>query len=341
MIARVDDMSETTALSTAVQPLSVFVTHGDSVVGRALVRQLVKRGAKVAASTANGTHGAHTIRQDGGVPTYTDLHREADIKSTLLMTKADVVIDLSATALNHIPLVKNTPNLAHLNNVPLLNACHAVGVKKLIYISSVVAYGDTHGASVDETAPLSRENDFFRALARAESVLLNSDFNVFVLRSGYLYGGHTPALDAIATMVTSGRPAISGKGVNSFTHVDDLTSAILKTVDAESLPNRLYNIVDDAPISFDGFVAQLGEGLGVGAPLYLPVLSSLGISGLQESLLNQSTLASNARAKAELGWTPQYPSQQHGIERMLMTWRAEEAPAETPTSATSMALVKA
>jgi nucleoside-diphosphate-sugar epimerase len=322
-----------------IKSLSVFVSDGDSAVGLAVVREWVKRGAKVAASTRNGTKGANIIRANGAVPTYTDLAREADIKSTLHMTKADVVIDLSGTLVNDAPYGKNSYDPAIVNNVPMLNACHAVNIGKLIYVSMGAAVGDTHGHPVDESAEISRGNDLFKAFARAESVLLNSDFNVTVLRAGYIYGDHSPALDHLAETLARGRAVPMGTGHASFISTLDLTSAILAVADAESLPNRLYHIADEHPISLDGFADKLGVALGVGHGTRLPILSELGMTELQSSLLAQSFALDNSRAKKELNWTPQFANQDAGIERMLMYWRAENVVTVAPVPASS-ALVK-
>jgi nucleoside-diphosphate-sugar epimerase len=330
-------MSET-AEQTVQKPLSAFITYADSAPGRSLVRALTARGWKVTGATPNGTAGAVAIREDGAIPTYTDLQREGDVRSALLLSRADVVIDLSSTLVNQLPFARPTADTARLDVVPLLNACHALGVGKLIYVSFVGVYGETGEALADENTDVSRATDVQKALVRAESVLLHSDFNVYVLRAGYLYGQHSPAIDRLVAALKGGRAVPRGRGVVSFVHVDDLRDAVLKVIDAENLPNRLYNVVDDAPVSFDAFAAALGTALGVGAPLQLPF--TLGVSAAQEALLAQNTRATNARARAELGWQPAYPTQAAGIERMLLLWRAEEAPA-LPAPAQETALVKA
>lgn len=344
-------MSDTVEVTSVPIPLSAFVTYADTSAAHAIIRALLKQGYKVAASTTHGTKGAAAIRALGAVPTYTDLSREADIKSTLHMTKADVVIDLSATLANVLPFSKVTVNTASLDIVPLLNACHAIGIKKLIYVGFLGALGNTggdhhddhghaHPATASESTELSRDNDVFKALARAESVLLKSDFNVVILRSGYLYGDHSAALDSLVATLKGGRPVIKGSGVAPFVHVDDLASAVLIAAEQSDIPSRVYHISGDSPLTFDAFASGLGEALGVGDPFYLPVLSTM-TSGLQETLLNQSVHVGNGLAKTELGWSPKYPTVAEGIERMLMIWRANEVHALPAPKTEASALVKA
>lgn len=329
---------------------NVFITHADSAAGRALVEAWVKQGARVAGSTVHGTAGAALIRSAGAVPTYTDLSREGDIRSTLAMTKADVVIDLSSMQVNTLPFSKIDVNPAALDVVPLLNAAHAAGVKRLIYVSFLGAlpgagHGDDHDhghshEATAETTELSRDNDVFRALARAESVLLKSDLNVTVLRAGYVYGDRDAATDALVRAMKAGRPLVNAPAHVPFVHADDLAAAVLRAAQAESLPSRVYHIADDHALSFNEFTTRLGAALGIGAPLHLPLLNVL-VGGLQETLLTHSVTVSNALAKAELGWEPRYPTVDAGFAQMLLEWRAAEAPALPAPAAPETGLVKA
>ncbi len=343
-------MTEPVATNTPEEPRSVFITHADSAAGRALVKAWVKQGARVAGSTIHGTQGAAVIRSAGAIPTYTDLSREGDIRSTLAMIKADVVIDLSSMQVNVLPFSKVSVTPAALDVVPLMNAAHAVGVKRFIYVSFLGAlpsagHDDEHSHShgheaAAESTELSRDNDVFRALARAEGVLLKSDLNVTVLRAGYVYGEHDPAVNALARAMKAGRPLLNAPAHVPFIHVDDLAAAVLRAAQADALPNRVYHIADDHPMSFNEFAARLGAAMGIGAPLHLPLLNVLA-GGLQGTLLSHSVVASSALAKADLGWEPRFPTVDHGFEQMLLEWRAAEAPALPAPTSQETGLVKA
>jgi nucleoside-diphosphate-sugar epimerase len=339
-------MTEPVTNAMPETPHSVFITHADSAAGRALVEAWVKQGARVAGSTVHGTAGAAVIRSAGAIPTYTDLSREGDIRSTLAMIKAEVVIDLSSMQVNTLPFSKVDVNPAALDVVPLLNAAHAAGVKRLIYVSFLGALAgtghDDHAHSHEaaaETAELSRDNDVFRALARAESVLLKSDLNVTVLRAGYVYGDRDPAVEGLVRAMKAGRPLVNAPAHVPFVHVDDLATAIVRAAQAESLPSRVYHIADDHPLSFNEFAARLGAALGIGAPLHLPLLNVL-VRGLQETLLTHSVHTDNALAKAELGWEPRFPTVDAGFAQMLLEWRAAEAPALPAPTPPEAGLVK-
>lgn len=329
-------------MSQETTPQSVFVTGADSPVGRVVVRTLVKRGYKVTGATRNGSAGAAVVRADGAIPTYPDLSREGEIKSVLHMAKADFVVHVAAQDLNLLPTLAYDYG-AHsdvFDTATLAKACQSVGVKRVVYASFAFLYSDTGAHDVDETHALSRDNDFYKAAINAENALLKADLPAVVLRAGYLYGAHNPALDALHDAILKGHPVFDGVGVASFVHVDDLASAIVSALEAPELAHKVYNIVDDAPVSFAQFANTLGDALGVGAPLRLPLVANALMSETLLARLAQSARASNARAKAELGFMPAYPNVQAGIERMLLQWRASAAPA-TPTPTESKDIVPA
>ncbi len=320
--------------TTTAKPLSVFVTGAETSIGRALVRALVRRGCRVTGAVRSGTAGAVLVRADGGVPVFPSLVRAGEIRSVLKMARADVVVHLASQALNVLPFtpVDWTGHRDVLNGEALLEAAKSVGVKRVIYTSFAFLYGDTEGATADEDTPTSPVNDFYKAAIKAEKAILKAQLPAYVLRLGYLYGGHNPALDALANMLRTGKILPQGKGFASFVQLEDAVEALIALITRADEPaSRVYNIVDDAPTTLDGFVDALANGLGVGQPLRVPaLLQTFTLSETQNTLLAQSFRASNARAKAELGWQPTYATLAAGIERMLMQWRAEGASTDQP-----------
>lgn len=317
-----------------IKPLSVFVTGAETSIGRALVRTLARRGYRVTGAVRNGTAGAVAVREDGGVPAFPSLSRAGEIRSVLKMAQADVVVHLASQALNVLPYtpVDWTGHRDVLNGESLLEAAKSVGVKRVIYTSFAFLYGDTEGAVVDEDTATSPDNDFYKAAIKAEKAILKADIPAYVARFGYLYGGRNVALDALADTLRVGKILPQGAGYASFVQQEDAVEALIALITREDeAPNRVYNIVDDTPVTLDGFVDALASGLGVGHPLRVPALVQTFTMGeSQNTLLAQSFKVSNARAKAELGWKPSYATLQAGIERMLLQWRAEGAPAPQP-----------
>ena len=76
----------------------------------------------------------------------------------------------------------------------------------------------------------------------------------------------------------------------------------------------IYNIVDDDPAPLRDWLRALAEALDAPPPRTAPVWLARIIAG--EAAVRTSTEirgASNAKAKAELGWTLRYPSWREGF----------------------------
>ena len=84
--------------------LSVFISAGTSLVGRAVTRACVAAGHKVTAMTTNRA-GAEIIRADGGLPVYAEAHHAGEIKSMMTMAKADVAVHLAPQLANEAPFL--------------------------------------------------------------------------------------------------------------------------------------------------------------------------------------------------------------------------------------------
>jgi UDP-glucose 4-epimerase len=78
----------------------------------------------------------------------------------------------------------------------------------------------------------------------------------------------------------------------NFVHVDDLVEAIVAALSAPAARQRLYNISMDEPVDYGAVAAHLQRTRGLPAT---PIRASY-----------VSNWMDNSRAKAELGWRPQY-----------------------------------
>ena len=80
----------------------------------------------------------------------------------------------------------------------------------------------------------------------------------------------------------------------------------------------VYNVVDDDPAAVSEWLPHLAGLLGAKAPRRVPVwLARLAIGEPGIVLMTEMRGASNAKAKAELGWRPQYASWREGFADSL------------------------
>jgi nucleoside-diphosphate-sugar epimerase len=141
-----------------------------------------------------------------------------------------------------------------------------------------------------------------------------------VLRYGFFYGpGSSYASDGFqAGEVRKRRLPIVGKGTGTFAfiHVDDAASATVAAV-SRGAPG-IYNVSDDEPAPMREWVPVYAEALGAKPPLRVPRwLAALVAGRATAAMATELRGASNAKAKAELGWSPRYSSWRQGFSEAL------------------------
>ena len=157
-----------------------------------------------------------------------------------------------------------------------------------------------------------------QALVELERTVLGA--GGLVLRYGYFYGPRCgiSQTGAMSRDVLRRRLPIvgSGSGVWSFIHIDDAAHATVSAL-THGEPGP-YNIVDDDPASVSEWLPALAEALGAKRPWRVPAaLARLAAGDYGVAIMTRSQGASNARAKAELGWMPQYSSWREGFQTAL------------------------
>lgn len=170
------------------------------------------------------------------------------------------------------------------------------------------AVGGEFGASVEATLDLERQTIGAEGM---EGV---------VLRYGFFYGpGTSYAGDGYqASEVRKRRfPVIGdGSGVFSFVHVDDAATATVAACERGSA--GIYNVTDDEPAPVREWLPVYAEAVGAKPPRRVPrwlarLVAGSAVTGFATSLRG----ASNARAKAELGWQPHWASWREGFRGAL------------------------
>jgi nucleoside-diphosphate-sugar epimerase len=142
-----------------------------------------------------------------------------------------------------------------------------------------------------------------------------------VLRYGGLYGpGNALGRggEVLAMVHKRQLPLVGGGGgIWSFLHIDDAARATVLATELGGLTG-VYNIVDDEPAPVREWLPYLARVIGAKPPLRVPAWLArplIGEHGI--SLMTQVRGSSNAKARAELGWAPQYPSWRQGFQTGL------------------------
>lgn len=179
------------------------------------------------------------------------------------------------------------------------------------YLSTTGVYGDLQGGWADETTPrnpLSRE-----AInrARAEDEWLSAGAHVFRLPG--IYGPGRSALERVTE--PGARRIIKPGQVFSRAHRDDI-AAVLEASIGRPSPGSIYNVCDDEPAPADEVLTYAAGLLGVPPPPAVPI-EEAGLSPMAVRFYAECKRVSNAKAKAELGWAPVYPTYREGLAACL------------------------
>ncbi len=299
--------------------MRVLVAGATSVPGIPLLRELTSRGHDVVGMTRSSEKTSQ-ITAAGAEPRVTDVFDSEAIDNAVADIGPDVVVSLLTTLPKWGPKrpkdFEPAKKLWSIGAPNLVAAAQRAGVRRIVAESVIFAYGypTTGPAMVDESDPYPGPPpkggaDMLAALRGMEQAVLTSgehtDTEGIVLRYGVFYGPGVPH-DELFVKLTKwcALPALTGPGIVSWIHIDDVATA---TADAVEKGNggQIYNVVDDDPRSFADYVRELSVKLH--RPRPLPISHKLvGLFASYPATAFGTTWLplSNAKAKAELGWTP-------------------------------------
>jgi nucleoside-diphosphate-sugar epimerase len=271
--------------------------------GRALARRLAAKGWQVAA-THRDAEGAARIAADGAEPV--DLADRAALVRALAKTQA-----LLVTA---PPGPEGCPGLNALVG-PMAEA--GAFPDWTGYLSTTGVYGDRRGGWVTEASRLAAQSIEGARRVGAERDWLEvgrgMGLTVTIFRLPGIYGPGRSAFDRLRAGRAQ-RIAAPGQ-VFSRIHVDDLAAGLEASI-ARPRAGAVYNLCDDEPAPNSDVVAHAARLLGLAPPPEVP-LAEAGLSAAAMRFYAESKRVSNARAKAELGWRPAYPSYREGLAAVL------------------------
>jgi len=314
--------------------MRIFLVGATGAIGRRLVPMLVERGDSVVGTTTSDAK-QRDIADLGAEPVVVDVLNRGQTVAAIVAAKPDVVLH-QATALAGSFDVKNpdrffaqtnTIRTAGTDNV--LAAAREADVRRVI-VQSYTGWPNSRGdgsapdLATEETPldpqPSAKARQTIAAIAHIESVVpATAGVEGVVLRYGGFYGPGT-SLDADGEITERVRkrqfPIVGdGAGVWSFLHIDDAASATVAAID-RGQPG-LYNICDDDPAPVREWLPALAEAIGAKPPMRVPAwVGRIAIGDNGVRMMTATRGSSNAKAKRELDWTPQYPSWRDGFRTL-------------------------
>ncbi len=280
-----------------------LLVFGGGWLGRAAAREAVRRGGRAVLTSRDADR-------------RTELAAEglAAIDPNDAPVLAEAVVGASAILICAPPVANGCPGLKALS--PALAAAD-VWPDWIGYVSSTAVYGDRAGGWAFEDSELNAASLEGARRVRAERDWLDAGqgmgLTVQLFRLPALYGPGRSPLDRLR----DGTARIVRKPGQVFNrvHVDDVVSGLFASM-ARPRPGAAYILCDDEPAPADVVMEGAARRLGLPTPPEI-VLDDPSVSDAMRRFYLDSKRLSNARAKAELGWRPRYPSWRDGLEAMI------------------------
>lgn len=309
----------------------IVLTGGTGFIGSRVARILLSRGDDVIAIVRDPeTSAAQALRGHGARLVRGSLGTEAPIRE--VATGTDGVIHLAGSYRVGIPAA-DRPAMYEANVTAtqrVLDAAIAAGVRRIVHVSTVNVFGDTHGRILDETYRRDPADGFISyydetkylahlaAEARAEA-----GAPIVIVQPGTVYGAHDHS--AIGSQLkaaydgTAGFIAFASTGI-SPTHVEDIASGIVAALDRGRLGEAYILTATNIRLGAAMRIAARVAGrrppritipnlvLRLGSRLAPNSGALMGVSPDLREIVSASDgvtyWGSNAKAVAELGFAP-------------------------------------
>lgn len=309
--------------------MDVFVTGGSGFIGLAVVRRLVARGDRVVAVVRDAER-ATALRELGVDLRQGDLQRTPAIVDA--MRDSETAIHLAGSYRVGI-LASERPAMLDAN-VGLvhrvLDAAATVGLERLVHVSTVNVFGDTHDRIVDERHRRDLADGFLsyydetKFLAhRAAEERIAAGAPVVIAMPGMVYGaGDHSALGAQLKGAHDGTLSYTVLGDTGITavFVDDVAAGIVAALDRGRI-GEAYVVAGENTRSRDAMAVAARVGghrlprfelptavlkIGSRAPASLARLAGVpdNLREVLSAALGVTYWASSAKAASELGYTP-------------------------------------
>jgi nucleoside-diphosphate-sugar epimerase len=232
----------------------------------------------------------------------------------------------------------------------VLRLAHELGVPRIVYVSTVAVFGDTHGRLVDEEyydpGPFLTEYDRTKWLAHYKVALpmISKGAPIIIVQPGVIYGpGDTSTAGQLMSLYYNGQmPVVPGsESTWTYAHVEDIAEGIVLAAEKGRIGESYILAGPAVPLAemFDYWAHLLGRRpplLRVPARLIrplAPLAAALSAFVPLPSLFSEeavrtvgATYAARAdKARAELGWHTR-PLQEGMAE--TFAWIAGRARAE-------------
>lgn len=277
---------------------------GCGYLGRRLGAELMRAGYRVRGMTRSEEH-AKAIQAGGIEPVVGDVTQA----ETLPRALADAAIVYHM--LGGMRGTADELRCLHVEGTRNVLQALPPSARRYIYVSSTAVYGQTDGGWVDETAPTEPSSHLGRLRVEAEAVVQGANgrngLQTVVMRPSSIYRPAGP----LYKQVREGTYKVSSDPTKWMNHIyiDDFLDAMVLAA-SRGGGGGIYNLTDDEPHPAGEYFAFIADAMGVPRP---PVTFEPPEEGCAVLVRESDKRVSNARIRADFGWTPKFPSYREGI----------------------------
>ncbi|KQB96305.1 oxidoreductase [Loktanella sp. 1ANDIMAR09] len=285
---------------------TVMVIGGTGFIGRALTRDLVKRGYDVRVLSRGRTGPFADIANR--VETVAVSMRDTD-GLTQAMEGIDTVYNLAKST--DKTWEDALANDVHVS-VGVAKAAMTAGVRRLIYTGTIASYdmSDPRRKISEDTGfpnDMSDRNIYARSKAECEKRLLHmhaeQGLPLVIARPGIVVGEGGPLQHwGIGRWHGAGAVRIWGHGRNilPFVLIDDLTDGLIRMMEKEGIEGRSYNLVGEPLMSARDYFSAIHDQMGAQLAVSTSSLHALFVADLVKHAMKVTLLRRKGLSRASL-----------------------------------------
>lgn len=255
----------------------ILVTGGSGFIGTRLVRDLIARGHDVRIFDKNPSVSYPDRVITGDVRDCAQLKAACTGIDTVYHLAAEHRDDVTPLSLYHEVNVDGAANL--------VRACAELGIRRLVFTSSVAVYGLDRG-ELDEDFSFQPFNEYGRTKAEAEKVIrqwadAEQTRSLTIVRPCVIFGeGNRGNVYNLIAQIAANRFLMIGNGRNrkSIGYVDNI-SAFLSTLTSATAGTAIFNYADKPDLETGELVGIVKNHLRRGHSAGLRLPYALGLAG--------------------------------------------------------------
>tara|TARA_B110000971_G_scaffold157871_1_gene161223 strand:+ start:363 stop:1253 length:891 start_codon:yes stop_codon:yes gene_type:complete len=283
---------------------------------------------------ASGFVGRNLIAFFAETRTITKYQRNSSIiiKEKIVVHVAGKAHDLKKTASNNLYYEVNTELTKAIYN-KFLNSKAEV----FIFLSSVKAIADSVNGTLTENCSPYPRTHYGKSKLLAEQYIFSRKIpeskRVYILRPCMIHGPNNRGnLNLLYTLVTNRIPWLLGfyENKRSYCSIDNLLFVINELIINKNIPNGIYNVADDLPLSTNEVVCLISKSVKTKpmiwniSKFYIKLIAKIGdtiplpLNSERLKKLTESYVVSNEKIKKAMG----KPLPVQSIDGMLSTFES-------------------